>query len=107
MIPDGYTDLSPGKIASVVTYLEMLTRPALEEAGSSGVCLRKIENPGLEWYRALYRRAGAQWLWFSRLELTDEQLTKLLNRPTAEMFIAESAGLDLGKNANDEGVPVL
>ena len=28
MIPDGYTDLGPGKIASVVTYLDMLKRPA-------------------------------------------------------------------------------
>src|SRR5512141_1415965 len=28
MIPDGYTDLGPGKIAAIVTYLEMLERPS-------------------------------------------------------------------------------
>ena len=37
MIPDGYTDLAPGKIASVVTYLEMLERPVLADISSSAV----------------------------------------------------------------------
>lgn len=72
MIPDGYTDLAPGKIASVVTFLEMLERPPLADVSSSGVRLRPVQNPGFDWYRALYRRAGAQWFWFSRLEMTGE-----------------------------------
>ncbi|MFY9646280.1 MAG: hypothetical protein WAK29_13945, partial [Terriglobales bacterium] len=70
MISDGYTDVAPGKIASVVTYLEMRERPAAADAKASemrdGLRLRKVEDPDLEWYRALFRRAGAHWLWFSR-----------------------------------------
>jgi len=96
MIPDGYTDLAPGKLASVVTYLEMLQRPALSDVSSSPVQLRHVENPELSWYRAIFRRAGAQWLWFSRLEMTDAQLAAVLQNPNIEFFLAESAGSEIG-----------
>jgi GNAT superfamily N-acetyltransferase len=96
MIPDGYTDLAPGKLASVVTYLEMLQRPALSDVSSSPVQLRHVENPELSWYRAIFRRAGAQWLWFSRLEMTDAQLAAVLQNTNIEFFLAESAGSEIG-----------
>ena len=100
MIPDGYTDLAPGKIASVVTYLEMLERPPLADVSSigmlSGVQLRPAKNPSLVWYRARYRRAGAQWFWFSRLEMTDEQLATVLHLPTNELYLAERGGSEIG-----------
>jgi GNAT superfamily N-acetyltransferase len=96
MIPDGYTDLAPGKIASVVTYLEMLERPTLPHTSSRTVSLRRVERPGIEWYRALYRRVGSQWFWFSRAEMTNEQLAELFDRPTSELFIAEHAAREIG-----------
>jgi GNAT superfamily N-acetyltransferase len=96
MIPDGYTDLAPGKIASVVTYLEMLERPAPREVSSSGVSLRRVQNPALDWYRALFRRAGEEWLWFSRLEMTDEELAAVVNRATSELFVAQHAESEIG-----------
>jgi GNAT superfamily N-acetyltransferase len=96
MIPDGYSELAPGKIASVVTYLEMVERPAQPNVSSSVVQLRPIENPQLHQYRDLFRRAGAQWLWFSRLELNDTQLTEVLNNPSIEMFLAEREGKQIG-----------
>jgi GNAT superfamily N-acetyltransferase len=104
MIPDGHTDLAPGKIASVVTYLEMRDRPAPDDS-SSGVRLRHVHNPGLDWYRALYRRAGARWLWFSRLEITDEQLAAILNRSTTELFVGEREGAEIGLAELDRSEP--
>ncbi len=94
MIPDGYTDLAPGKIAAVVTYLEMLARPA--HARTSTVRLREINNPDLSWYRDVFRRAGEHWLWWSRLEMSDEQLSAIVNAPTTELFVAESGGEEVG-----------
>ena len=54
----------------------MLARPPLADVSSSGISssgllsnevhLRQVQNPELDWYRALYRRVGAPWLWFSR-----------------------------------------
>ena len=96
MLADGYTDLAAGKIASVVTYLEMVARPANIESSSAGVELRRIQNAGLEWYRALYRRVGAQWLWFSRLEMTDAQLSEQLARSGNVLFVAERSGREIG-----------
>jgi GNAT superfamily N-acetyltransferase len=94
MIPDGYTDLAPGKIAAVVTYLEMLERPA--DSRTSSVKLRQISNPDLSWYRGVFLRAGEHWLWWSRLEMNDTQLAAVLNTPTTELFIAESEAAEVG-----------
>ncbi len=101
MIPDGYSELAPGKLASIVTYVEMRERPAPANVSSSGVSLRRIQNPTLDWYRALFRRAGAHWLWFSRLELTDAQLTKVLQDPNIELFVAEREGQEIGMGELD------
>jgi GNAT superfamily N-acetyltransferase len=105
MIPDGYTDLAPGKIASVVTYLEMRARPLLADDSVIKVSLRKIEPPGLDWYRALYRRVGAQWLWFSRLEMSDEQLVSVLHSPSTEFFICERERREIGIAELDRSHP--
>jgi GNAT superfamily N-acetyltransferase len=109
MIPDGYTDLASGKIASVVTYLEMVERPPLADISSiairTGVQLRPVQNPGLDWYRARYRQAGAQWFWFSRLEMTDEQLATVLHLPTNELYLAEREGSEIGIAELDRSEP--
>ena len=103
MIPDGYTDLAPGKIAAVVTYLEMLECPA--GAKTSSVRLREIKNPDLNWYRGVFRRAGEHWLWWSRLEMDDAQLSAVLNVPTTELFIAEFGGNEVGMAELDRSSP--
>jgi GNAT superfamily N-acetyltransferase len=99
-IPDGYTDLAPGKIASVVTYLEMLERPRLpdvsEHESESPLVLRRVPNPELAWYRDLMRRAGAQWVWFSRLAMNDDQLAALLHCSTTEVYLVEVERREIG-----------
>lgn len=100
MIADGYTDVAPGKIAAIVTYVEMLERPQFG-APSNEVALRRIENPELGQYRDIYRRAGAEWLWFSRLEMTGEQVMQVLNRPTTELYVAEHDGNEVGMGELD------
>jgi GNAT superfamily N-acetyltransferase len=100
MIPDGYTDIGPGKIASVVTYLEMQARPRLG-GEARGVSLRRLENPEPGPYLDIYRRAGAEWLWFSRLEMSEEKLIAVLHRPTTELWIAERGGAEIGMGELD------
>ena len=44
---DGYTDLPPGKLAAVVTYLEMRTPvPAKATPTTSEFAIRQVENAG-------------------------------------------------------------
>lgn len=69
VIQDGYSDVPAGKIASVVTHLEM-RRPAPPRSAppSIGVTMRRVHAPDVNWYLELYRRIGRDWLWFSMLE---------------------------------------
>lgn len=91
---DGYTDLPPGKIAAIVTFLEMLQQPALPS--QIKVQLRPILNSGLEDYRALYRAVGEDWLWESRLRMSDERLSAILHHPANELFSAMSGDVEVG-----------
>lgn len=84
---DGYTDLPPGRIANVVTYLEMRARQAETRYPlPDGFSVERIERPGLDAYRALYGRIGRDWLWFSRMVMADDVLAALLARPSTEIY---------------------
>ena len=85
--PDGYTDLPPGKIASVVTYLEMRQPPRTPLASAPpGLSVRKVEKPDLSWYRGLYRAVGQDWLWFSRMRMSDAELAQVIHDPRVEVY---------------------
>ncbi len=90
MLQDGYTDLPKGKIASVVTYLEMRERPALDVTTSQNFRVRHVPQPDLHWYRELYRRVGSAWLWFGRLLLNDDELRNIIWDDHVEIFALES-----------------
>jgi GNAT superfamily N-acetyltransferase len=91
---DGYTDLPPGKLAAVVTHLEMRARPTL--ATPSSITLRRVEKPDLGWYRSLYSAIGLDWLWFSRLEMSDEALATVIHHPDNEVYAADGATPGIG-----------
>jgi GNAT superfamily N-acetyltransferase len=94
MLADGYTDLPPGKIAAVVTYLEMREPPALRDARGRW-SLAPI-GADLPRYRGLYRRVGEPWLWFSRLVMHDERLRAILADPAVEAFALSDGSADIG-----------
>jgi GNAT superfamily N-acetyltransferase len=81
---DGYTDLPPGRIANVVSYLEMRAPPGRRQSqDGGGLSIRSVQAPTLDWYRGLYRRIGERWLWFSRAVMDDRALTvRLADRAT-------------------------
>ncbi len=65
-----------GYVAAVVTYLEMKAPPAPPTAAAPGVPLRleRWDPVDPARYRALFRRVGARWLWYSRLAMDDATL---------------------------------
>lgn len=77
---DGYTDLPPGKLANVVTYLEMRAPPSRRGPPRPDLALVATDTR-LGSYRALYRRIGAPWLWMGRLALSDAALEAALADP--------------------------
>jgi GNAT superfamily N-acetyltransferase len=97
ILPDGYIDVPAGKQAAVVTSLQMTARPEPRpERVSAGWALRRVERPDLDWYRDLYRRVGQDWLWFSRMSMTDAALATILQSPDVEVFSFEVDGASEG-----------
>ncbi|MBA7484663.1 hypothetical protein ES707_20193 [subsurface metagenome] len=96
ILPDGYSDVPAGKIAAVVTHLEMTARPAPSTAPAGPWTLRHVERPDLAWYRDLYRRVGEEWLWFSRLRSSDDKLAARLHHPLVETHALVADGCDEG-----------
>ena len=97
MLPDGLSAIPAGKVAAVVTHLEMRTPPEYAVARPfASVSIRRVENPEPGWYRTLFRRIGADWLWFSRLLLDDTALAAILQSPEVDVFTVESGGPDRG-----------
>jgi GNAT superfamily N-acetyltransferase len=58
--------------------------------------LRHVVNPDLDWYRALYRIVGENWLWFSRLTLDDSALSRLIHDPAVQVYVLHHEGRDAG-----------
>jgi GNAT superfamily N-acetyltransferase len=87
-LPDGYTGVPAGKIASVVTHLEMCQPPAAATTPlPAGLAIRRATAIPPSEYRALFRAVGEPWLWFSRLCLSDEDLRAVLDDPRVETFV--------------------
>ena len=80
-----YEPVADNELAAVVTYLEMREKPALELAPST-LQLRHLPDPTPDQYRALFRKVGAPWLWFSRLVMDDEKLSAIIDDPNVELF---------------------
>ena len=96
-IPDGYSDIPTGKTASVVTHLQMFQRPApRSERSEASWVLREVDPADADRYRALFRRIGEDWLWSSRLEMSDNELRSVLDDPRYDAYVFEAEGRDEG-----------
>jgi len=93
----GLTPVSPNEVATIVTTLEMRQRPPLRPLPASRLRLAAWKEPSPEKYRALFRRVGAPWLWFSRLAMDDATLLRIIHDPGISIFAAlDPAGVEVG-----------
>ena len=94
MLTDGYHDVPLGKLAMVVTHLEMREAAPLRDVPApEGVTLRALTLT-LDWYRDIFRRVGQDWLWFGRLTKTDAELQALLSDADTQFFTLTKDGRD-------------
>lgn len=68
------TELPPGHVGAVVTFLEMKERPLPRPLPVSRLRLVRWGRVDPDKYRALFRRVGGPWLWYSRLAMDDSAL---------------------------------
>ncbi|KZL18015.1 hypothetical protein PsAD2_02749 [Pseudovibrio axinellae] len=94
---DDYTELPSDKIATVVTYLEMREKPQSRTLiERDDLLLRKIERVDIQDYSRLFRKIGEPWLWFGRLVMSDEDLTKVLNEESRDLYFVMENGVAIG-----------
>lgn len=75
----GLTPVSPDQVATIVTTLEMRERPTSRPVPDSPLMLAEWPRPAPDCYRALFRRVGAPWLWYSRLAMDDARLLEIIH----------------------------
>ncbi|WEK01720.1 MAG: GNAT family N-acetyltransferase [Candidatus Sphingomonas phytovorans] len=93
----GLSPVSPNDVATIVTTLEMRRRPPLRPMPASRLRLVAWQKPSTDKYRALFRRIGAPWLWFSRLVMDEATLTRIIHDPDIAIFAAvDPAGVEVG-----------
>lgn len=87
----------PGELAVVITKLEMTARPRPAPLPAAPLRLVRWADPAPDRYRALFRRVGARWLWFSRLIMSDVDLSEITGDPAVEVYAAiDPAGIEIG-----------
>lgn len=89
---------SPRRIPTVVTFLEMKSRPhAIPPPQPKGkVALLKAERPPVHFYRYLYDAVGRDYKWVDRKKLSDAELRELLADPRIEVYVLYVDGCPAG-----------
>ncbi|KRR24722.1 GCN5 family acetyltransferase [Bradyrhizobium lablabi] len=105
IVPDGYSDIPAGKVAAVVTHLEMTVRPAPRPDPPGAWTLRRVEMPPLDWFRDLYRRVGEEFLWVSRIRMPDAELAAIIQSSLVEVYALVHDGRDEGLLELDFRIP--
>lgn len=103
----GVTDLPAGKIAAIVTSLEMFAPPPVrpDPPGTGEFALEAIGRDDVERYLGIYRLLGERWMWFSRLVKPRAEIEALLADPAIEFHAVRHAGRDVGLLELDFRVP--
>lgn len=93
-LTDGLYNIPPGKLATVVTHLEMHAPAPLRPIGApDGVSFDLVSTPNTDWYRDLFDRVGGHdWLWFSRLKMDDTTLSAILSNPSVDIYTLTKDG---------------
>jgi GNAT superfamily N-acetyltransferase len=93
----GLTPVPDDQIATVVTSLEMMARPALRPMPESRLRIIRWKSPALDKYRALFSRVGERWMWFSRTVMSDEALQAIIGDLAVEVYaVVDPSGLEVG-----------
>lgn len=95
MLADGYHAVPKGKLAVIVTHLEMHAPAPIKDVPlPEGITFRQVK-PTLEWYRDVFTRVGAlDWLWYGRLKMPDAELQTILDDPKVAIFTLSKDGVD-------------
>jgi GNAT superfamily N-acetyltransferase len=91
------TPVPSEQIATIVTHLEMRERPRPAPIPTAPLRLVPWKTPAPAAYRALFQRVGEPWLWFSRLVMSDAELTAIIHDPAVQIYaVTDLRGVEVG-----------
>jgi GNAT superfamily N-acetyltransferase len=89
--------VAPDQVATIVTSLEMRERPRPRPIPAAPFRLTRWKQPGADKYRALFRRVGEPWMWFSRLVMPETELLAIIQNEAVEIYAVEDRrGIEIG-----------
>ncbi|WP_299599948.1 GNAT family N-acetyltransferase [uncultured Tateyamaria sp.] len=91
MLENGHYNVPPGKVAMVVTDLEMTTPQFRGVPCPDGLTFTTLSRDTTA-YLELFRRVGAPWLWFGRTLMDKQKLSDILNDEKTGLFTLEKDG---------------
>jgi len=101
-----FWDVPKGKIAAVVTHLQIFERPVRRKVPAVNAELITHDKPDLTWYRDLFSRVGGHdWMWFSRLGMDDADLAAVIHHADVQINSVRVDGRDEGMLELDFRVP--
>ena len=94
---NGYHAVGPGKLAAVQTFLEMRARPELRPCKADPSWrIERFEPADLTRFYALFHRVGDEELWTLRLQMSEEEVERLLSEPRFELYVLVTSDGDEG-----------
>jgi GNAT superfamily N-acetyltransferase len=92
-----FVDVPAGKVAAVVTSLEMTAPPPRRaERADANLTLQHVARPDPAWFRNLFRLVGENWIWFSRLRMSDAELAAIIHDPRIEVHVLKAGDREAG-----------
>lgn len=85
-------------VETVVTYLEMTSRPLLPVPcpASLKLMLMRADRPTVGFYRYLYDAVGRDYVWIDRKKLADDTLAEIIGTKGVEVWILYVGGIPAG-----------
>ena len=65
-------------------------------SGRQRLVAAPVDRPDARWFRALFRRVGEDWIWYSRLAMSDAELAAIIHDPQVEVFVLKSGAEEAG-----------
>jgi GNAT superfamily N-acetyltransferase len=95
MLGNGFYDIPAGKVAMIVTHLEMRSAASVRPVPlPEGVAFRAVDAT-VDWFRDVFLRVGSlEWLWYGRLRMADATLAAILQDPKVEHYTLTRNGRD-------------
>ncbi len=89
---------APGRIETVITYLEMKAPPPPRPPHQPRrqLALLRLAEPSTAFYRYLYGTVGEPWFWYERRAISDDELARLIRAAGIEISVLYADGEPAG-----------